>query len=57
MTGTATVHSQSIRRKAKDSRFGNFDINAERSMPQATSSKLGHLQTNFRNIFQTGRSS
>ena len=43
--------------KAKDSRFGNFDINAERSMPQATSSKFEHLQTNFRSIFQTGRSS
>ena len=37
----------------RDSRFGNFDINAERSMPQPTSSKFGHLQTNFRSIFQT----
>ena len=56
-TGTATVHSQSIRRKTKDSRFGNFDINAERLMPQTTSSKFRHLQTDFRSIFQTGRSS
>ena len=28
MIGTATAHSQSIPRKAKDSRFGNLDINA-----------------------------